>query len=206
VVTKKVIDELLSQLKAWKIQAHRITLTRNATLLKQLNFLPKHLHESKIKKTNNLTQNLAFGCFLLFLVALYLPLSGQVHSLEVLKDEIAKSRVQAKELLTSTTERENFVSRSRFLADKQSNRISTIEVVNELTRILPDDTWVNRLVIRDNKIELQGESNTATAIIQVVENSGYFRDVQFRSPVTHNNATDKDKFNVSALIHKGDAG
>ena len=75
-----------------------------------------------------------------------------------------------------------------------------IDSINELTRILPDDTWLNRLVIRNNKMEIQGESTAATAIIEIVENSSYFRDVQFRSPVTRNNATGKDKFNVSANL------
>jgi general secretion pathway protein L len=205
VATKNVIDELLSILKDWQIQAQRITIMRDEKLLGQINFLSEQLQAPAIKNANKFTQVLASCCLLLFIAALYLPLSSQEQSLVTLEAQVNKSRVQAKELLALTTEKENILSRSRFLVEKRSGRISTIEIVNELTRILPDDTWLNRLVIRDDKIELQGESNTATAIIQIVENSIYFRDVQFRSPVTHNNATNKDKFNVSAQMDKGGA-
>ena len=203
VVKKNVIEDLLSAAKNYQVQAHRITLKRNICLHDNLNFLPENLQETTLKKANKLTLVLATCSFLLFITALYLPLSSHEQSLATMETQVNKKRVQAKELLALTMEKENILSRSRFLIDKQSNRIATIEIVDELTRILPDDTWLNRLVIHDDKIEIQGESNTATAIIQLVENSAYFRDAQFRSPVTRNNATDKDKFNVSAEIIRG---
>lgn len=205
VAKKNVIEDLLSAAKNCQAQVQRITLKRNNCLHQDLNFLPANLQEPTLKKADKLTLVLAACSLLLFIAALYLPLSSHERSLAKLGTQVNKKRVQAKELLALTMERENILSRSRFLIDRQSNRIAAIDIVDELTRILPDDTWLNRLVIRDDKIEIQGESNTATAIIQLVENSAYFRDAQFRSPVTRNNATDKDKFNVSAEIIRGGA-
>ncbi len=202
VVTKKVINDLLIALQDWQIQPQRITIRQNDTLYAKINLLPEQHQSPAIKKTSRLTQAMAVCCFLLFISAMYLPLSRQEQKLAKLETVVNKQRIQAKQLLLLATEKDEILVRSRFLLEKRSARIPAIEILDELSLILPDDTWLNRLVVRGGKIEIQGESNTATAIIQLVENSNYFRDAQFRSPVTRNNVSNKDKFNVSAKMEK----
>ena len=78
-------------------------------------------------------------------------------------------------------------------------------MINELTQLLPDNTWLSRLIIRNGELQIHGESDAAISIIQLLEDSSMFNDAQFRSPLTQNSITRKDKFHVSAMIKKENA-
>jgi general secretion pathway protein L len=54
--------------------------------------------------------------------------------------------------------------------------------------------------LRGDELRIQGESANATSIIELVENSEYFQNVQPRSPVTKNSMTNKEKFHVAATL------
>jgi len=57
-----------------------------------------------------------------------------------------------------------------------------------------------QLVIKNEELQIQGESSNASSLIQIVESSGRFSGAQFRSPVTQNNVSGKDKFHLSAKL------
>jgi len=75
-----------------------------------------------------------------------------------------------------------------------------IKIIDELTQLVPDDTWLTRFSILKGEIQLQGESNTASSMIPVIESSNNFTEARFRSPVTRNNISNKDKFNLTAKL------
>ena len=69
---------------------------------------------------------------------------------------------------------------------------------DEITRVLPDSTWASRLDIDIGEIQLQGQSSSSAALIQLLEASPLLQNVRFRSPVTGIGNTDQDRFHLSA--------
>ena len=59
-------------------------------------------------------------------------------------------------------------------------------------------------MINGNEVQVYGESDAATAIIQLLENSDTLVNAQFKAPITKNNATGKDRFQASANIKNRD--
>jgi general secretion pathway protein L len=89
---------------------------------------------------------------------------------------------------------------ARMLAQKKQTIPARVDLLRELTVILPDDTWVERLQIRGDNAQIIGQSGKASALIGIVESSKLFRGAGFTSPVTTDPRTGKERFVLSARI------
>ncbi len=140
----------------------------------------------------------ALICGLFLLAALYLPVVRQQRALHGLEAQLNTVRRQVHEIQPRLDEREDLLRRGRFLQEKREARLPAVALLAELTRILPDDAWINRLVFQDREVQLFGEAATETGLIQILESSPLLHDARFRSPVTYNNASGKHNFHISA--------
>ncbi len=59
-----------------------------------------------------------------------------------------------------------------------------LPLLQELTRKLPKDTWVTRISIKQNQVEVQGYSASASKLIPLLEKSDFLKNTQFKGPVT----------------------
>ena len=204
VILKNYLDPILEEIRGWGLEPDRVC-TGSGPAGNGVNLLPPEQRPVKIDPERKIIAGLAVLALALFMAVLYLPLLRQESALADLEAKVNKSRELAKDVIALEKEKENILARTRFLNEKRSGGVPGIVLLNELTRILPDNTWVNRLMINGDELQLYGESDTATSVIELLEKSDYFSEVQFRAPVTKNNATQKDRFQVSAKInHEGE--
>ena len=89
------------------------------------------------------------------------------------------------------------------LQNQKHSRPVITAVVNEVARILPDDSWLDRLEIRDFDLQIHGTSPQATRLIGLFESSPYFSDVRFRAPVTRDERAGAERFAISATLAAG---
>lgn len=104
---------------------------------------------------------------------------AEVQTVTRLRDEIAETR----EMLNRIPQRREQLP-------------TAIDTLNKLTALLPDDTWIQQLELREGKLELRGLSRQATALIQTLESQPEFHDVAFRSPVLQ--AGGEERFHLAA--------
>ena len=89
-----------------------------------------------------------------------------------------------------------------FLASSQRHDTSFLSLWNDLSERLEDDTWLQRIDLREQKISLQGISRNASRLIEQLEQSPYLEKVSFASSVTRDRNTDNERFNISAVVLK----
>jgi general secretion pathway protein L len=92
---------------------------------------------------------------------------------------------------------------ANFLAEAKTTSPVLVQVLNELTRLLPDGTWLHQLELNGKEMIMQGESPASSAIIGLIEASPLFRNVTYRSPVTQNRVTGAERFNLAAEVTMG---
>ena len=85
------------------------------------------------------------------------------------------------------------------LTADQSRRM--ILFVNELTDRLPTDAYLQTFRYRNGRIEIEGFANRASELIQALENSSMFRNVQFTSPTTQGQAGE-ERFSIVMEIEE----
>jgi len=200
VVPRQSIDPLLSLLNEWDITIDALKPDSDQADELEIKLLPEEQWGNTRKITDYVTLFLATTAFALFLAALYVPLVQQTQQLDSLEKEVNKNRKVAIELQKSRDEKQNIMEQINFLENKHKNTLRSIELFDEITGIIPDDTWLTRLIIKNEELQIQGESSNASSLIQIVESSEWFVDAQFRSPVTKNNVSGKDKFHLSAKL------
>ena len=89
---------------------------------------------------------------------------------------------------------------SQFLIEKKASDILVVEVVDQVSRILPDHTWIARLDLTGTELQIQGQSAAASSLIGLIESSAWFENARFRSPVVQITGTDYARFHLSANV------
>ncbi len=85
---------------------------------------------------------------------------------------------------------------------QKREHFTVMELLNEVTKLLPDDTWVLQFGRRGAQMTVSGYSGTSSALIAILEGSDMLNQVKFSSPVTADPRVGKERFNISAVVPK----
>lgn len=90
---------------------------------------------------------------------------------------------------------------ARFLLQKTEAPVGTFW--DELSRILPDDTYLADLRISEGKIVLSGFSKDAPGLVKLIGRSPLFEQVSLVGAIVPNAGEGKDQFRISCVIKRG---
>jgi Tfp pilus assembly protein PilN len=76
-----------------------------------------------------------------------------------------------------------------------------LQLLEELTKLLPDGTWVQDIQLGEEVVEMTGYSNRAAELIQPLENSPHFSQVEFTSPITRD-SQGREVFRIRMALGK----
>lgn len=168
------------------------------------NLLPQKLHD----KPNN-RKRLINGSLLVLLVVLIalvgaLPLwMKRAYSLDLEADVERESKV-AKEVQELKKDADAALLESDFLLRKKSTEPTMLKILDELSTRLPDDTWLTHVNYRNPKLQVHGQSPSASALIEVLEASPIFKDASFVSPVNQDRNSGLERFQIATLVVHGE--
>ncbi len=150
--------------------------------------------------TRYLNKFLCLLGLLLFGIAIALPFRELEHAITQAENSIKEARAGALEVNELRSKWEKTHERQNSLNKMIDDHRSVTMILDELTRLIPDDTWLSRLDFKGETIRLQGESSSATSLIRLIENSSSFSGTHFQSPVTSSATTDNDRFQIKTNI------
>lgn len=70
----------------------------------------------------------------------------------------------------------------------------TIDIIKDITMILPPKTWLTRLRVTDRNAEIEGYSASATELVLKLENTAHFQKVEFASPTFRDPRLNTERF------------
>lgn len=196
---KKQLDAWLELLSGWGVTPDAIRPAREARG-DALNLIPPEARPGRQGGSDQILLWLAGAVFVLSVMALYAPVINQQRHIASLEAGIATHRTAAQQLQALRQEQARLLAEARFLTDKRGAEPPGLELLREITRIMPADTWLMRLVMEAGELQLIGESGDAAALIPILEASAYFDNAEFRSPITRNTASGKDRFHMAARL------
>jgi general secretion pathway protein L len=86
------------------------------------------------------------------------------------------------------------------LAKRKQTTPSSVMVLEALSRVLPDTTYVTELRIEGNKMQVVGMTQDAPSLIRLLEQSPQFTRATFFAPTTHAANESAERFHVEANI------
>lgn len=166
------------------------------------NLLPFEQDGGKGRNGGRLTFALALLALLLSALAVYIPMDRERREAEHLLDRVATAKVGAERAARLRDEIKDTIEAGEFLVNKKRQTPAVIKLLDELTRLFPDDTWLLQFQQQGSNITVAGYSARASDLVGVMEQSPYFKDAEFRSIVAQDVNVGLERFQISAHVER----
>ncbi len=93
----------------------------------------------------------------------------------------------------------NEATHSRGLEAKKRLAPVVVDVLDKLSSILPDNTYLTDLSLEAGQLRISGVSADAAGLVPLLEGSGYFKNALFYAPTTRMAGT-TDRFSIEAVV------
>ena len=162
-----------------------------------VNLLPENRRHRVVNQQSrvNWAMGAAAGVLLIFVMAQSLWL--REHQIETINDAIEDVRAEAMAVQQIRKQIDDAAEAAGFLQSRKIENGFKIEMLAELTRILPDDTYLDRLSMHSETTQMQGKSGNAQSLIELVNVSPFFENASFRGPTRLDNRSGKEIFDLA---------
>jgi general secretion pathway protein L len=123
-----------------------------------------------------------------------------VHRLDRIRDDLQARIDHAKPVATAVQALARQVDQSNAALGFFQNRRNEpppLAILDELTRLVPTDSWVKQLTAHGRTVEIDGNSPHASDLVSRVEGSAMFENPRFRSPITLAPDGKSERFDLS---------
>lgn len=203
VVSRAIVDQYMVKLTALGFSIHGVVLKDDFKNLddRYRNLLPVATsRDTKVSGRSKL--RIAFGMLSIVLVTALLAIPAwQKRSAAIaLIGPVAEAKIVAQETDAFRDRLETLVEEHNFLPNKKWDSHSTARMLDELTRLLPDDTFVIQLDFTGKAVQIVGETASSANLVESIEGSPFFKDVAFISSLTKIQGSAYDRFQIGATL------
>lgn len=142
----------------------------------------------------------ALAFILLLASAVYQPIKLKQDALQASEARLTRARAEAAESSRLKERLDELLEQSGFVLRQKHTLTNVTELIDEVTRLLPDDTWLLQLDLKGDALELTGFAAKSSALIEVIEGSPLLTNAHFTSPVTPDPKFEVDRFKLSAFV------
>lgn len=164
------------------------------------NLLPESLREKTANAPRLIYTALIAGFFLLLGAVLVLPVWFEYRSVNALQEKIDAIEKDAKAIKALQQEIDAMIDETRLLIAEKNAAPAVVEMLNTLSTLIKDDTWLGYAQYSDGHLQIQGESPAASALIGVLEGSELFANARFVSPVTQDKVSGQERFQITVDV------
>ncbi len=200
VVTRAQLDAELTALAACKAPLDGVDCWADGSGSQRagLNLLPV---EQRFKRKNlplRLNLALAGAALILLVTAMLLWLANRESALTAMQAQVEVAQKDATQVAALRKTLQEGVDSANFLSRKKRETPVMVELLDDLTQRLPDDTYLERLNVDEkNKIELQGLSDDASKLIGLLQKSSLLTNPTVQGTIQPDPRTKKDRFNIA---------
>jgi len=162
-----------------------------------INLLPEALRYHVINQQVRLNWVIGAVTVSLMIFVMMQSLWLREHQIKVLDEAIEDVRAEAQAVQQIRKQIDDAREAAGFLQSRKIENGYKVEMLAELTRILPDDTYLDRLSMHQGTAQMQGKSGNAQSLIELVNNSPFFENASFRGPTRLDSRSGKEIFDLS---------
>lgn len=123
-----------------------------------------------------------------------------VHRLDMARDDLWTRIDRAKPVaaaVQSLAQQAGAAKEALGFFESRRNEAPPLALLDELTRLVPTDSWVRQLAVHGRTVEIDGYSPHASDLVARVEGSAIFENPRFRSPITLSPDGKSEHFDLS---------
>ena len=143
---------------------------------------------------------LAAGAVLALALGLWQLLENRRAAADVLEQQVASRSDAARRVTLQRQQLVDAVQGAAFLDRARSGRPTNVEIIDELSRRLPDTTYLEKLAIEDDHVLLIGLSTEASALVPRLEGSPLWKSPALTGALQPDPRTRRDRFTLTAEL------
>jgi general secretion pathway protein L len=194
---RRNVDPFLDVLKRSGIAPTRIEVLGDLSAGSLISIEPGYARHPLSRR---LVWTATLSCLLLAIGAAAIPFVRQSVALAQLDREIADARPAAADVEKLRQKIDRVSSNADFVAGERNKAARALDTLAALTRLLPDDTYLTGLELRQKKLTMTGRSAGAARLIAALAADPLFRDPVFSAPVTRLEASQGEVFSIKADV------
>jgi general secretion pathway protein L len=145
---------------------------------------------------------LALTLSLLALLVIYMvaPLRVEGRRLGEIDRQIAARKDEVRKVEALKKEIDELNTDITTIMNFKEGKPKALDIVKELTTILPKTTWLTRVRVTDTTVEIEGYASSATEMLPKLEASKLFKKAEFASPTFRDARMNSDRFVIKMEI------
>lgn len=212
VIPKETLEPLTTRLNDLGITVHAVDRSMDAVgdgssapKLEGFNVLPKETRPSYHFERTVLNWRLAGFAMVAVFVAMFLTLSIREASVERFSEQVVSLRAEAQEVMALQRELSDALDAANYLAQKRQQQPVMVPLLDELTKLLPQQMWLQQVQVRGTEVTMMGFAEGSQQLIEIINESPLFSDAVFRGRVTVDPETSQERFTIQAKINRSEA-
>lgn len=201
VMSRRQLEDWRAAMGAWADAMSGIDVLDEDGRPLQVNLLP--LEQRRRGGASSLRRDLLLiaAALVLLVLAGNRILDNRQQAADVLRADVEQRAGQARSVATERARLQALVDGAAFLEAQRARRAGTLQVWAELTRLLPDGTYLEKLGIENDQLQLIGLSREANQLVPLLQASTLWRRV-YQTGVLQadGTASGRDRFTLTAEL------
>jgi len=164
-----------------------------------LNLLSRGRHPVQ-KAPLALTIILLLALLALWVLYIMAPLRAEEKRIQEIDRQITQRKDEVKKVEALKKEVENIRKDIAAIHAFKTRKPMALNILKELTTVLPKTVWLTRLRIGETKVEMEGYASSSSGLLAKLESSPYFIKAEFASPTFRDTRLNADRFNIKMEI------
>ncbi len=170
------------------------------------NLLPENLRQKPKKLPQLIRYSLLTLSGLLLISVIAMPVVFEYQTVTLLRLKAESLEKDAKKVKAMQSSIDAVIDETKLLLKEKNATPEVIVMLNTLSTLIKDDTWLSYLQYADGHVQIQGESPAASTLIAVLEDSDVFANARFVSPVTQDRISKLERFQITVDVVKANGG
>lgn len=149
-----------------------------------------------------LTAILMLAILVTWVLYIIAPLSVEGKRLQEITRQISLKEEEVRKIEALKKEIETLTSEIASINNFKDAETMKLNILKELTSILPQTVWLTGLKITGFTVEIDGFAESATELLPKLEASKYLSKVEFSSPTVRDKVMNSDRFRIKMEIDK----
>jgi general secretion pathway protein L len=200
-VKKNQLHQMVNEFEAKGLQLSSIDVnigTSEAPVALGMNFLPKEIRKKKDWTKIKWNASLILVVLMLLWFVMYSSLDNKRAKIASLNEQVSILKKDARRAKILETELNDSIQAANFLGNLKKNTPSRMLIMKELTQKIPLNTFLTRIMIDQERIEVVGQSDNANSLVPILNQSDMWYEPQIIGNVTVEPRTGKEKFTIKS--------
>ncbi|MEO7431335.1 MAG: PilN domain-containing protein [Dokdonella sp.] len=165
---------------------------------RKTNLLPPERRARRRNLRMPINLGLAALALILFVLVMDESLANRASAVEAMRAEVDKTEVEAKQVAALKKALADSISGANFLTERKRKGPLMVALIDDVSRRLPDDTYLERLQIENKQVQLQGQAQEAAKLIALLAASPCLSNPGFQGQVQPDPRSGKERFQINA--------